>query len=219
MQADHRKAAVPGPPVRGPRGPASRGARRLSLGGAAAEVASVVGGLRPFRDRRLLVKAEGAGERGHRGGAGGAAEGDEGLSVMADEGEMKQVLLNLTLNALEAVPPGGEVRIELSRQGGWVELSVSDNGRGMSEQTLRHVFEPFFTDRRGEAGKAAKAAATRPRNLTGRELEAGLRGTGLGLSITHAIVQAHGGRIEAFSDGPGRGSRFVVTLPAAPRLE
>jgi two-component system sensor histidine kinase BaeS len=116
-------------------------------------------------------------------------------------------LLNLTLNALEAVPAGGEVRIDLCRKGGWVELCVSDNGRGMSRQTLDRVFEPFFTERRGV-----------PTDETDPDAVAGRRGTGLGLSITHAIVEAHGGRIDAFSDGPGRGSRFVVNLPAAPEL-
>jgi signal transduction histidine kinase len=106
---------------------------------------------------------------------------------------MKQVLLNLTVNALEAVPPGGEVVIEGRRRDDWVEVSVSDNGRGISAESLPHVFEPFFTEKRGS----------------------GEPGTGLGLSITHAIVEGHGGRIEAHSDGPGRGSRFTFHLPAA----
>jgi len=94
---------------------------------------------------------------------------------------------------LEAVEPGkGEVKIEVGRDNGWVSLSVSDNGRGMTAQTVERVFEPFFTVKRG----------------------AGQPGTGLGLSITHAIVQNHGGRIEAHSAGPGKGSEFVVQLPA-----
>jgi signal transduction histidine kinase len=70
-----------------------------------------------------------------------------------------------------------------------VELSVSDNGRGMTPQTIQRVFEPFFTDKRSE------------------------HGTGLGLSITHAIVKDHGGRITSESAGLGLGSRFTVTLP------
>ncbi|MDB5289525.1 MAG: periplasmic sensor hybrid histidine kinase, partial [Phycisphaerales bacterium] len=84
------------------------------------------------------------------------------------------------------------------RRGGVVELSVSDNGRGMEPQTLERVFEPFFTEKRGSAD--ARGART--------------HGTGLGLSITHAIVESHGGSIAAQSDGPGKGSRFVVRLPA-----
>jgi two-component system NtrC family sensor kinase len=153
----------------------------VSLTDVARDVAAVVGGLKEFRDRKLVVKADG--------------RAGEPAAVLAVEGEMKQVLLNLTLNALEAVAPGdGEVRIEVARRDAWVELSVTDNGRGMTPQTLEHVFEPFFTEKKG-AG---------PRH-----------GTGLGLSITHAIVQSHGGTIEAHSDGPGKGSRFVVRLPAS----
>jgi signal transduction histidine kinase len=72
-------------------------------------------------------------------------------------------------------------------------VSVSDNGRGISAESLKHVFEPFYTDKRG----------------------AGEPGTGLGLSITHAIVESHGGRITAESAGAGRGSRFTVQMPAS----
>jgi signal transduction histidine kinase len=106
---------------------------------------------------------------------------------------MKQVVLNLTVNALEAVSPNnGEVRIEGRQAGKWVELSVTDNGRGMNAESIKHVFEPFYTEKRGSAEP----------------------GTGLGLTITHAIVQSHGGRIQAESDGPGRGARFTIFLPA-----
>jgi signal transduction histidine kinase len=118
--------------------------------------------------------------------------------VTAIEAEMQQVVLNLALNALEAAPPNtGQVRIELARQDGCVELSVSDNGRGILAETLARVFEPFFTEKRGSRQA----------------------GTGLGLSITHRIVEAHGGTIAAQSDGPGLGSRFVVNLPAAVSAE
>jgi len=89
------------------------------------------------------------------------------------------------------------VRISLSRKNDQVELMVSDNGRGMSIETLERVFEPFFTDKRG---------SRQP-------------GTGLGLSITHQIVEAHGGTIVAQSDGPDRGSRFIVRLPALAHAE
>ena len=117
------------------------------------------------------------------------------LDVVANPIELKQVLLNLTVNALEAVAPQrGEVRIGGGRAGDFVELRIADNGKGMTAETLAQVFEPFFTDKRG----------------------AGEPGTGLGLSITHAIVENHGGTIRAESDGPGRGSRFVVRLPVAP---
>ncbi len=152
--------------------------RRISLATVAQNVAGMVGGLPAYRDRRLVLSDDSRAD----------------VTVFASEAEMKQVLLNLTVNALEAIEPGkGEVKIELSRQEGWVTLSVSDNGKGMSPQTAERVFEPFFTAKRG----------------------AGQPGTGLGLSISHAIVQNHGGTIEAHSEGLGKGSRFVVRLPAA----
>lgn len=149
----------------------------LDLASVVRDVATMTQGLRPYRDRRLTLKLD-ASER---------------LGVRANLTEMKQVLLNLTINALESVQPvGGEVRIEGRRKNGWVELCVEDNGRGMGADILPHVFEPFFSARRPNAE----------------------RGTGLGLSITHAIVESHQGRIEAESEGPGRGARFTVRLPA-----
>jgi signal transduction histidine kinase len=97
------------------------------------------------------------------------------------------------VNALEAVRPSeGRVRLEGRRHNGWVELSVIDNGRGMPPEIIEHVFEPFFTAKRG----------------------AGDPGTGLGLSITHAIVESHGGQVSARSEGIGKGSCFIVRLPA-----
>jgi signal transduction histidine kinase len=121
------------------------------------------------------------------------------LIALADEAEMKQVLLNLVINALEAVEDDvGRVWIEGSSSNGTVRLSVRDNGCGMSPQTREQVFEPFFSGRR-----------------TGGKGDA--HGVGLGLSIAHAIVESHGGRIWAESEGIGKGSRFVVDLPAALR--
>lgn len=103
--------------------------------------------------------------------------------------EVKQVVLNLITNALDSLSPGGTVRIELNQRGNQVELVVADNGCGMTDEVLKHLFEPFFTRRRDG------------------------QGTGLGLSITYRIVADHGGHIDAHSDGPGRGSRFHVWLP------
>jgi signal transduction histidine kinase len=103
--------------------------------------------------------------------------------------EIKQVVLNLITNALDSLDPGGVVHVGLAKRDGFAELTVQDNGCGMTEEVLDHLFEPFFTRRRD--GK----------------------GTGLGLSITWQIVNDHGGSIAASSDGPGRGSSFRVTLP------
>jgi signal transduction histidine kinase len=149
----------------------------LSLSEVARDVAAMTRGLKNYRDRKVTLEFDEA----------------DALGVVANANEMKQVLLNLTVNALQAVSPGtGEVVIEGRRDGGWVEVSVSDNGRGIPPESLKHVFEPFYTDKRG----------------------AGEPGTGLGLSITHAIVESHGGRITAESGGAGRGSRFTVKMPA-----
>jgi signal transduction histidine kinase len=105
--------------------------------------------------------------------------------------EFKQVVLNLVTNALDSLDNGGLVKVTLARRGGMVAFTVADNGCGMSDEVLKHLFEPFFTRRRDGGG------------------------TGLGLSITYRIVQEHGGRIEASSGGPGHGSQLEVTLPLA----
>jgi two-component system NtrC family sensor kinase len=149
----------------------------ISLKQLVREVALMTRGLKKHRNRKIVLKF---------------AE-NEPLTVWANANEMKQVVLNLTVNALEAVSPGnGEVRLEGRRDLDWVEITVSDNGKGISAQAIKHVFEPFFTEKRG---------ASEP-------------GTGLGLTITHAIIQSHGGRIQVESGGPGRGARFTIRLPA-----
>lgn len=105
--------------------------------------------------------------------------------------EIKQVVLNLVTNALESLESGGAATVTIARRGDQAAIVVEDNGCGMNEEVRKHLFEPFFTRRRTGGG------------------------TGLGLSITHRIIEEHGGRIEADSEGPDRGSRFTVTLPAA----
>jgi signal transduction histidine kinase len=199
--------------------------RPVSLLAVANEVAAVVGGLREHRDKRLVVRAADPPARAsHPPDRAGDAATASTTTVSAVEAEMKQVVLNLTVNALDAVAAGtGEVRIDVrpvaddagrdggdggggSGGGGWVELSVADNGRGMSPATLERVFEPFFTEKRGAESREADPHGSRADDR---------HGTGLGLSITHAIVQSHGGTIAAESGGPGTGSRFVVRLPAA----
>jgi two-component system, NtrC family, sensor kinase len=154
----------------------------FSLRQVAREVVSMIEGLKPFHNRHLDLQFD----------------DEEPLEIQANINEIKQVLLNLTMNALEAVQPErGRVCLSGRRDRDWVELSVRDNGRGMEQQTLDRVFEPFFTDKRG----------------------VGPPGTGLGLCITHAIVESHGGRIAASSDGLGMGSVFTVRFPALPPRE
>ncbi len=103
--------------------------------------------------------------------------------------ECKQVVLNLITNGLDSLSSGGTLQIELQKNRGQAELVFTDNGCGMTDEVLKHLFEPFFT-----------------RNRNGQ-------GTGLGLSITYRIVADHGGHIDVHSDGPGRGSEFRVSFP------
>lgn len=119
------------------------------------------------------------------------------LYVRADATQLQQVLLNLAINARDAMPEGGELRISARRappRGSHddnpdVQLVVRDTGVGISPRDLPHIFEPFFTTKPPE------------------------RGTGLGLAITVGIVEDHAGRIDVASQ-PGEGATFTVTLPA-----
>lgn len=120
----------------------------------------------------------------------------------ADPSQIQQVIMNLTVNARDAMPDGGKLIIETSLvgsengaangipfdKGGFIKLSVSDTGVGMDRETQRKVFDPFFTTK--ETGK----------------------GTGLGLYIVHSIVSNHKGYINLYSE-PGRGTRFNIYLP------
>ena len=111
--------------------------------------------------------------------------------------EMKQVILNLLTNALESLDADsklGLVRVVVQNipERDEVRLEITDNGCGMSDEVLKHLFEPFFTRRRDG------------------------RGTGLGLPITNRIITDHGGRITPRSDGPSMGSCFEIVLPSKP---
>lgn len=103
--------------------------------------------------------------------------------------EIKQVILNLVANAMEAMDDSGTLAIGLTEQTDAVVITFRDDGAGMTPEVIDHLFEPFFTRRKGG------------------------RGTGLGLSISHRIVTDHGGTIEATSDGPGTGTTFCIRLP------
>jgi signal transduction histidine kinase len=115
--------------------------------------------------------------------------------ALVDPQEIKQVVLNLVVNALDSMEPGGTLRIEVRQRHGQAELVFDDDGCGMPAEVLENIFEPFFTRRK--VGK----------------------GTGLGLSITHNIVIQHGGEIAATSPGEGKGSTFTVRLPVRPEVK
>jgi signal transduction histidine kinase len=110
------------------------------------------------------------------------------LLVPVDENRIKQVILNLLLNALQAMDSGGRITFRTFCGEDTVSFAVRDTGPGIPDDDLPHIFDPFFTRRR-----------------TGD-------GTGLGLAISHSIVKAHNGDIEAISQ-MGEGTEFVVTLP------
>ena len=116
----------------------------------------------------------------------------EAVMAHVDNQEIKQVVLNLVVNALDAMEPGGTLRIDSRYSHGMAEMVFTDTGCGMAPDVLENIFEPFFTKRR--VGK----------------------GTGLGLSITHRIVSQHHGEIMASSPGEGKGSTFKVRLPIHP---
>jgi signal transduction histidine kinase/CheY-like chemotaxis protein len=115
--------------------------------------------------------------------------------VRADEDRVRQVMANLLSNARKYSPGGGTVRVSAREADGQVTISVQDDGLGLPPEALPRLFEKFFrvdnTDRRS------------------------ITGTGLGLAICRKIIDAHGGRIWAESDGLGRGSRFSFSLPVA----
>jgi len=113
--------------------------------------------------------------------------------VSADVERLQQILGNLLSNALKFTPEGGRIDVEVARAAASVELSVRDNGAGIAADFLPHVFDRF---------RQADSASTRVHG-----------GLGLGLAIVKHLVEMHGGRVRAESDGPGRGATFVVTLP------
>lgn len=126
-------------------------------------------------------------------------EAGQPVRILADRDRLRQVLLNLTQNAVQAMDQQGEVRLAAKPlAGGGAELEVADTGPGISEEQLRVLFTPFRT--------------TKP------------TGTGLGLMVCRRIIEQHGGSIcvatreteSPPSPGPGRGARFLIRLPAQP---
>jgi signal transduction histidine kinase len=115
---------------------------------------------------------------------------DDDVPVHGDPIKLQQVLMNLLLNARDAMPQGGSVSISTIRQNGSAILQVRDNGAGIDAETIDKVYDPFFTTK--GIGK----------------------GTGLGLSVSYGIIQEHHGSITVDST-PGEGTVFRISLPAA----
>ncbi len=135
------------------------------------EVATMVGHLSKYQHKQVTVNRT------------------DPLHAWVNGPEIKQVVLNLVANALDASEDGNSVDLCVKELPDQIEISVTDHGAGMTAEQQAKIFEPFFTTK--EVGK----------------------GTGLGLSITHRIVVDHDGRLEVSSDGPGTGSTFTLRLP------
>jgi signal transduction histidine kinase/ActR/RegA family two-component response regulator len=115
--------------------------------------------------------------------------GSDDARVMGDESELREVLVNMVFNAVDAMPQGGTLTLSSRESGGSVEVAVTDNGEGMGEEVRSRVFDPFFTTK----GKA---------------------GMGLGLAVSYGIIRRHEGQVEVESEA-GRGTTFRIKLPSA----
>jgi len=115
--------------------------------------------------------------------------GPAGLWITADKEQMKLALLNLVLNAIEAVSENGRIQVVVEEvsESGEILISIQDDGPGIAAEDLSRIFEPYFTKRPG--------------------------GTGLGLALVRRIVEEHGGKIQA-ANPPEGGARFEIRLPA-----
>jgi signal transduction histidine kinase len=119
-------------------------------------------------------------------------DAEPGCTIQGSASALREALINLIFNAVDALPRGGTICLRCTRSGRRVVVEVSDTGTGIPADVRPRIFDPFFTTKAG--------------------------GTGLGLAIVHRVVEAHGGRIAVRSE-PGRGSIFSVTLPLAARQE
>lgn len=135
------------------------------------EVIAMVRPMRQYADREIVFTRSDA------------------LFIEVNSSQIKQVMLNLIVNGLQATDAGGKVEIRVRDQTDWVVIDIQDNGHGMTPRTIEQLFEPFYSTK--ETGQ----------------------GTGLGLSITHRIIEDHHGTIDPSSSGPGLGSTFSIRLP------
>jgi len=118
-------------------------------------------------------------------------EAHHGLLIEGWAGSLREAFMNLVLNAVDAMPRGGTLRLAAGRQGDRVQATIADTGSGMTAEVRARIFEPFFTTK-------------------------GERGTGLGLAMVFGVVEQHQGVISVES-APGRGTTFHISFPAAPQ--
>ena len=114
--------------------------------------------------------------------------GEADVAVIADAGHVQQIMMNLILNAMQAMPDGGLLTIRARRESPMGVIEISDTGTGISPEILCHVTEPFFTTRHD--------------------------GTGLGLSVSKQLIELNGGKLDFFSE-PGQGTTVSLYLPLA----
>jgi len=113
----------------------------------------------------------------------------EPIVIYGDSNQLKQVTINIIMNAIDAIENGGKIKISTSKSNDCAQIMFEDTGCGITSEDLDKVFEPFFSNK--SPGK----------------------GTGLGLSICYGIIEEHNGKILVSSNGPGKGAIFTVTLP------
>ena len=116
------------------------------------------------------------------------------MPVVGDPTRLEQIVANLINNAIKYTEPGGRIEVELRREEREVELRIRDNGIGIAPEMLTRIFDLFVQAE--------------------RRVERSYGGVGIGLTLVRKLVELHGGTVEAYSEGPGRGSEFVVRLPA-----
>jgi signal transduction histidine kinase len=121
---------------------------------------------------------------------------DEPLPLLADPTRIEQVLANLIRNAVKFTEAGGRIEIEAAARGGYAVVRVRDSGVGIARELLPRVFDLFIQGQQG--------------------LDRSVGGLGIGLTLVRSLVEMHGGRVEAHSDGSGRGSEFTIWLPLSP---
>jgi signal transduction histidine kinase len=112
------------------------------------------------------------------------------VRAVVNESELRLAVLNLAQNAFHAMPEGGVVQVTTARSDGWIQVVVEDDGVGISDNILPHIFEPFFSRRATDTNT----------------------GAGLGLAISQANIQRHGGHIDV-ANRAGGGTRFTISLP------
>jgi signal transduction histidine kinase len=115
--------------------------------------------------------------------------------VEGDAGRLTQVFGNLLVNAAKFTDEGGRIGVFIERESDWALVKVRDSGIGIPRDMLSRIFDAFTQAERGSGSSGG--------------------GLGLGLALSRHLVELHGGTVDAYSDGPGRGSEFVVRLPAS----